>query len=102
MQRLPCPIILTDTSSMIGKDILMWYDAGASQFSRALSRHFCPVHLEIPLFKSSRHRLNMKLNIQSLFGLLCTAARIGWDPATPPLPPPAFGLIYEDAIGQPR
>jgi hypothetical protein len=43
----------------------------------------------------------MELDLQSLFGLLCTAVLIGRDPATPP-PLPAFGLIYEDAIGQPR
>jgi hypothetical protein len=30
-----------------------------------------------------------------------TAVLIGWDPATPAIPP-AFGLIYEGAIGQPR
>jgi hypothetical protein len=28
----------------------------------------------------------MELDLQSLFGLLCTAAIIGWDPATPPPP----------------
>ncbi len=33
------------------------------------------------------HRLNMELDIQSLFGLLCTAVLIGWYPPTPPLPP---------------
>ncbi len=33
------------------------------------------------------HRWNMALDLQSLFGLLCTAVLIGWDPATPPLPP---------------
>ncbi len=32
------------------------------------------------------HRLNMKLDLQSLFGLLFIAVLIGWDPATPPLP----------------
>ena len=47
------------------------------------------------------HRLNMELDLQSLFGLLCTAVLIGWDPATSPLPA-AFGLIYEGAIGLPR
>ncbi len=33
------------------------------------------------------HKLNMQLNLQSLFGLLCTAVPvlIGWDPATPSL-----------------
>ncbi len=30
----------------------------------------------------------MELDLQSLFGLLCTAALIGWDPARPQLPPP--------------
>ncbi len=38
-----------------------------------------------------------ELDLQGLFVL------IGWGPATPPPPPlPAFGLIYEGAIGQPR
>ncbi len=48
-------------------------------------------------------RLNMELNLQGLFGLLCIALLISWDPATLP-PPPTFGLIYEyeGAIGQPR
>jgi len=41
----------------------------------------------------------MKLDLQSLFGLHV----LGWDPASPqPHPPPAFGLIYEGSIGQPR
>ncbi len=31
-----------------------------------------------------RHRLNMGFDLQSLFGLLCTAVLIGWDHATPP------------------
>jgi hypothetical protein len=43
------------------------------------------------------HRLNMKLDLQSLFGLLCTTVLIGRDHATPP----AFVLIYEGAIGHP-
>ncbi len=30
------------------------------------------------------HRLNMEQDLQSSFGLLCTAALLGWDPATPP------------------
>ncbi len=56
------------------------------------------------IFDQECHRLNMGLDLQSLFGLhvhhmhSCTH----WlSPATPP-PPPAFGLIYEGAIGQPR
>jgi hypothetical protein len=52
------------------------------------------------------HRLNMELDLRSLFGLhvqcaLCKAVLIGCEPAPPP-PPPAFELIYEAAIGQPR
>jgi hypothetical protein len=46
------------------------------------------------------HRLNMELDLQSLFGLhvhSCTH----WLRPRNPLPPPAFGLIYEGAIGQP-
>ncbi len=37
--------------------------------------------------KRGKHRLNTELDFQSLFGLLCTAVLIGWDPATHPLPP---------------
>jgi hypothetical protein len=37
-------------------------------------------------FKHLSHRLNMDLDLQSLFGLMCTAVLIGWDPATPPYP----------------
>jgi hypothetical protein len=47
------------------------------------------------------NRLNMELrvNLQNLFGLhVHSSVLIGWDLATPP----AFGLIYEDAIGPPR
>ena len=47
----------------------------------------------------------MELDLQSLFGLLCTAVLIGRDPATLP-PPPAFGLTHirgaEGAVDQPR
>ncbi len=32
------------------------------------------------------HRLNMELDLQSLFGLLCTAVHIGRDTETPPSP----------------
>ncbi len=53
----------------------------------------------------------MELDLQSLFGLhvyvQLYSLLIGWDPAAPSLPPslppsPAFGLIYECAICQPR
>jgi hypothetical protein len=42
----------------------------------------------------------MELDFQSLFGLLCTAVYSLAE--TPQLHPPAFGLIYEGAISQPR
>ncbi len=48
------------------------------------------------VLKGLEHRLNMELDLPSLFGLLCTALLIGCDPAT------LIGLIYEGAIGQPR
>jgi len=44
----------------------------------------------------------MELDLQSFFGILCTDVHIGWDPASPPPPLPAFGLIYEEALGRPR
>jgi hypothetical protein len=46
----------------------------------------------------------MGLDLQSLFGLhvhLCTAVRYSLAETSYPHPP-AFGLIYEGAIGQPR
>ncbi len=49
----------------------------------------------------SYDRLNIELDFQSLFGLLYTAVFFGWDPRNYP-PPPAFGLIYEGAVGRPR
>ncbi len=45
----------------------------------------------LSLMHRGEHRLNMDLDLQSLFELLCTAVLIDRDPATPP--PPAFGLI---------
>jgi hypothetical protein len=45
------------------------------------------------------YRLNMELDLQSIFGLLCTAV---YSLAETPHSPPPFGLIYEGAIGQPR
>jgi hypothetical protein len=42
--------------------------------------------------------LNIELDLQSLFGLLCTAVLIGGDLATPP--PPAF--TRELSVGQDR
>ncbi len=39
----------------------------------------------------TNHRFNMVLDLQSLFGFLCTAVLMGWDPATPLPPPPQLG-----------
>jgi hypothetical protein len=44
--------------------------------------------------------MDLDLDLDYL-GSMCTAVLIG-DPATPPTPTPAFGLIYEGAVGQPR
>jgi hypothetical protein len=48
-----------------------------------------------------KHRLNMELDLQSLFGLYVHSCP-HW--LTPRISPPSstFGLIYEDSIGQPR
>ncbi len=43
----------------------------------------------------------MQLDLQSLFGLHVHSCTHWLRPRNPP-PPPAFGLIYEGAIGQPR
>jgi hypothetical protein len=46
----------------------------------------------------------MELDLQSLFGLLCTSSHCCTHllrPRNSP-PHPAFGLVYECAIGQPR
>jgi hypothetical protein len=46
----------------------------------------------------------MELDLQSLFGLLCTAVLIGrGDPVTPPPPPPThLGSYTRAPIGQTR
>ncbi len=41
--------------------------------------------------------MELDLDLQSSFGLMRTA-----EPRNPSPFPPAFGLIYEGAIGQPR
>ncbi len=88
---------------------IMWNQA----FFRFLANKiFASIQISLPKRKWGRtlmlnnrnyrvpHRLNMDLDIQSLFWRLCTAVLIGWEKATPPSP--AFGLIYEGAIGLPR
>jgi hypothetical protein len=57
----------------------------------------CPILYKLKCY----HRLNIELDLLSLFGLLCTAVLVGLDPATPPLPP-HLGLYTRGAIGQPR
>ncbi len=58
----------------------------------------CEKHTVYWPFKIVWHRLNMELDLQSLFGLLCCTHWLR--PRNSPLP--AFGLIYEGAIGQQR
>ncbi len=48
------------------------------------------------------HMLNKELYFQSLFGLLCTAVLIGWDPATPPLPQHLDSYTRELLVSQDR
>ncbi len=46
------------------------------------------------------HRLNMQLDVQSLFGPYVYIAQMS-SLVENPMHPPAFGLIYEGAIGEP-
>jgi hypothetical protein len=59
-------------------------------------------NLTVSYLDNANHRLNIELDLQSLFGLhvhSCTH----WLHETPSISTtPAFGLIYESAIGQPR
>jgi hypothetical protein len=50
--------------------------------------------------EATTHRLDMELYLQSLFGLLCTAVLIGWDPAT--TPPPSSPRIWAHIRGRYR
>ncbi len=55
--------------------------------------------------KVRNHRLNMELDLQSLFGLHVHSCTHLLRPRNSPPPlalPPAFGLIYESPFGQPR
>jgi hypothetical protein len=52
------------------------------------------------IFVLPEHRLNMKLGLQRLFGLHVHSCTHWLRPRNPH--PPAFGLVYEAAIGQPR
>ncbi len=64
--------------------------------------HHCDRFQTLCCFKGYWHRLNMELDLQSLFGLQCTVQLYSLA-ETPQLPhPPAVGLIYEGAISQPR
>ncbi len=60
------------------------------------------VRLQMIWFKWSTHRLNMELDLQSYLGSMSRTAlySLAETPQLPP-PPPAFGLIYEDAINRP-
>jgi hypothetical protein len=60
----------------------------------------CPRMISPLLGLGAEHRLNMELDFQSLVVLYVHSCTHWLRPRNPP--PPAFGLIYEDAIGQPR
>ncbi len=51
--------------------------------------------------KTKNHRLNMELDLQSLCTQLYSLAEAPQSPLPTPHPP-AFGLVYKGAIGQPR
>jgi hypothetical protein len=55
--------------------------------------------VSVPVHVGLNHRLNMELDLQSFFSHSC----FNWlrPRNSPPPPPPAFGLIYENDIGQP-
>ena len=56
-----------------------------------------------PPWKLTNRRLNMELDFQSLFGSMYECTHwLRSRAETPKLHPPAFGLTYEGAIGQPR
>ncbi len=55
---------------------------------------------QTPLSSGYPLPLSMELDLQSLFGLHVHSCTHWLRPRNPP--PPAFGLIYEGAIGQPR
>jgi hypothetical protein len=52
----------------------------------------------VPVVYTCRnHRLNMEVDLQSLFGFRvtwCAQLYIGWDPATPPIPPRIWTRIW--------
>jgi hypothetical protein len=53
--------------------------------------------------RASDHGLNIELDLQSFFGLQVHSCNHWLRPRIHPCPPPpAFGLIFEGAIGQPR
>ncbi len=56
--------------------------------------------------KEVAHRLNMEVDLQSLFGLCVTWCAQLYSLAETtvhnPLPPPALGHVYDGAIGQLR
>jgi hypothetical protein len=56
------------------------------------------------LIVGARQNLNMELDLQSFFGLHVHSCTHWLRPRNSPLPhqPPAFGLKYEGAIGQPK
>ncbi len=57
-------------------------------FLRTTERLCCVPPLTVTDLNNASTENHMVLDLQSLFGLLCIAVLIGWDPATPPPPAP--------------
>jgi hypothetical protein len=65
-------------------------------------KNFCTFANTSSLNKPLKHKLNMELDLRSLFGLYVHCCTHWLRPRNPPPLPPALGLIYEGAISQPR
>jgi hypothetical protein len=76
-------------------------DCVSSQAGLPLSRLlvYC---LSLLIYQADYLLLNMEFDLQSLFRLHVHSCSHWLFPRNPNLLPPAFGLIYEGAIGQPR
>jgi hypothetical protein len=95
-------ITLINESHTLMLPLFSWFYSSADK-GRMLPTTDKKTRSNLPVFANEEsHRLYMELDLQSLFGLHVHKVLIGRDPATPPHIPPAYGLIYEGAMGQPR
>jgi hypothetical protein len=107
------PALQYSLEKLLNSSRKMLGSAGHDQTQYNQSAHFrnyCALYIVLTrtLFlteqkvETHKHKLNMKLDLQSLFGLHVYSCIHWLRPRNPTPPPPAFGLIYEGAIGQPR